>query len=95
MRLRPHETEIIGAWITKDGHVIADENESRIAWLIENAFVKVAIADGGWSTLYRDKEDHRLWEVTYPQSEMHGGGPRSMRILTAAAATQKYELSFA
>jgi len=95
MRLRPHETEIIGAWITKDGHVIADENESRIAWLIENAFVKLAIADGGWSTLYRDKEDHRLWEVTYPQSEMHGGGPRSIRMLTAAAATQKYEFSFA
>jgi hypothetical protein len=30
----------------------------------------------GWDTLYRDPATGALWEVIYPQSYMHGGGPR-------------------
>jgi immunity protein 27 of polymorphic toxin system len=35
----------------------------------------------GWITLYRDKETGRFWELDYPNSEMHGGGPPRLREL--------------
>jgi hypothetical protein len=32
----------------------------------------------GWETLYRDPGTGSFWEITYPQSRMHGGGPRQL-----------------
>ena len=42
--------------------------------------------------LYRDPNDNRLWELIYPQSEMHGGGPPELRNLTFNEARQKYDV---
>ena len=44
----------------------------------------------GWDVLFRDPTDGRLWELIYPQSEPHGGGPPQLRCLTADEARQKY-----
>jgi hypothetical protein len=55
-----------------------------------DAFEKIADADGGWSTLFRDPEGHRYIERTYPNSEMHGGGAPLFTELTEEQARSKY-----
>ena len=39
------------------------------------------VGRANWALLYRHKITGELWDVTYPQSEMHGGGPRRLRRL--------------
>jgi hypothetical protein len=37
---------------------------------------KVHTDASGWTGYFRDRDSRAIWEVTYPQGEMHGGGPR-------------------
>jgi hypothetical protein len=92
MKLQPHEIEVVGAWIMKDNKMTVDDNERRISWLIENALEELGKGEGGWSTLYQDRDDQRLWELTYPQSEMYGGGPRRLTVLSLDEVAGKYGL---
>lgn len=91
-RLRPEETALRGAWITIDNQVIGDPVSTRIDYLIENELIEIGTADGGWSMLYRDPLDGRLWELSYPYGEMQGGGPRALVHLDRDVARQKYKL---
>jgi hypothetical protein len=86
----PNETEIVGNWITVDGQVRADEACHRIGMLTEHSFEKLGADPTGWETLYRDPTDGRLWECVYPKSEMHGGGPPTIRVLSIEQAIEKY-----
>ena len=92
MKLQPDETLLIGNWITENGKARADAVCERIAWLIANHLKKVSDhpQSGAWETLYRDPADGRLWERTYPQGEMQGGGPPQLGWLPKESATQKY-----
>jgi hypothetical protein len=94
VRIKPDETEIIGNWIIIDGRASSDAAEERINKLISNYLEKLAISSvsGGWDVLYRDPIDGRLWELTYPQGHMHGGGPKRLSSLSAAMAMAKYHL---
>lgn len=76
----------------KDNKVTGDDNERRISWLIENAFEELGKGEGGWSTLYQDRVDQRLWELTHPRGEMHGGGPRRLAVLSLDEVARKYGL---
>jgi hypothetical protein len=58
--IAPNETTIEGA---------------RAAALVQSELVKLASRVDLWTQLFRDPSDGRLWELSYPQSEMHGGGP--------------------
>ena len=89
-RIDASETEIVGAWIRVSGQVRSDESESRIQWLIANALNKVATDRSGWELLYRDPQDGRYWELTYPRSELQGGGPPALRYMSNECAAQKY-----
>jgi Immunity protein 27 len=40
--------------------------------------------------LYVDPSDSRYWELIYPDSQLHGGGPPTLRNLSEAAARKKY-----
>jgi hypothetical protein len=94
MRLiQPHEKELTGNWLVEDDQVRADPACERVQWLTQNVLVKIADSKegGGWETLYQDPADSRLWERTYPQSEMHGGGPPQLKLLTEEEATRKYD----
>ncbi len=62
----------------------------RIRILVEEHLQLIGGADGGWSRLYLDPADERYWELTYPQSEMHGGGPPQLVHISADAAKIKY-----
>lgn len=94
MDLKPHETDLIGAWVFDGDRIVADAVESRIRYLVARSLEKVAVCpeSGGWETLYRNPSDGRFWERTYPQSEMHGGGPMRLINISAADAVAKYRI---
>jgi hypothetical protein len=95
MKLEPQEKLLTGKWIFENNQMRGDEVEERIHWLIAHDLQKVTHSpqSGAWETLYKDPDDGRYWERTYPQSQMHGGGPLQLRNLTADEAITKYGLS--
>ena len=93
MKLKPDETELLCKWVVADGKVTGDETCERIQSLTSQYLEKVA--GGGWEILYRDPNDGRYWELTYPQSEMHGGGPPRLTCLSLGQAQRKYGNSLA
>ncbi len=88
--LAANETSLLGTWSMKADKIVADAACRRIEWLIINQLVQLGSDASGWDELYRDPDDGRLWELTWPQSEMHGGGPPRLSCLTADAARGKY-----
>ncbi len=93
-KLQPNEQILTGAWSTADGQARGDTVCERIAWLLAHHLHKIADSpqSGAWETLYRDPDDGRYWERTYPQSEMHGGGPPQLKSIAAGEARKKYQL---
>jgi hypothetical protein len=90
MRLRPEENNLTGAWLIEGNQVVADEVCHRIRILVEECLRLMGSADEDWSKLYLDPEDGRYWELTYPQSYMHGGGPPQLVQISDDAAKIKY-----
>jgi hypothetical protein len=88
VKIQPDETDLLGSWITRDGRVVADGVSKRIQFLTESYLQK--ISGGGWETLYQDPADGRYWELTYPQSHLHGGGPPRLINLSEQQARAKY-----
>jgi len=82
-------TPLIGKWVTDNGDVIANDDCTRIEYLIENEFTKVSSSAGGWKTLFMDKK-RLYWERTYNESHLHGGGPASLIPLSKDEAISKY-----
>ncbi len=87
-----NESEIIGNWIFENGRMINDETSDRINWLIEDYLIFVTNGGDIWEVLYQDPNDKRYWELTYPNGEMHGGGPRKLTCLSNDLAIQKYDI---
>ena len=90
--IQPDEDVIEGRWLVVDGKVVADDAASRIERLVSTHLAVVAVSEDGWSKLFRDPKDGRLWEHTYPQSEMHGGGPPRLETLSDEKARLRYSL---
>jgi len=74
---QPNETEL--------------EDSQRIRWLIDAHLVRVTTDASGWRVLYRDPSDDRLWELSYPRSEMHGGGPPKLTCIPRQQAEAVYK----
>lgn len=89
--LGPEETLLKGSWVSKNGRTVEDDVSERIRWLVRSALRRRASDPSGWDTLYEDPRDGRLWELLYPHSEMHGGGPPSLQVVTREAARSKYK----
>jgi hypothetical protein len=91
VELEPDEVDLRGDWLVQDDRsVVGDATEKRIEWLITHKLERIANDWSGWETLYRDPRDGRLWELTYPQGEMQGGGPRRLHVLSPDEAAAKY-----
>jgi len=93
--LEPTETDLTGRWIVVNGKVVGDAATERIEWLTARALEKIAFSpeSGAWETLFRDPNDGRYWERTYPKSHMHGGGPPRLWNIAEEEAQKKYRLS--
>jgi len=89
-KLNSSEVEIVGAWLSDENCVIADENELRIEWLTKNVLEEIATDRSGWGRLYRDPSDGRLWERTFPNGSMQGGGPKKLWNINREEAQEKY-----
>ncbi|GAB5556831.1 MAG: hypothetical protein SchgKO_10440 [Schleiferiaceae bacterium] len=68
------ENEFIGKWIFKDGRVIADSTCEFIQSIIENDLTEIATGGDGWTKRYKHINGS-IWELTYPESHLQGGGP--------------------
>lgn len=91
MKIDSCETELTGMWIpSNQGGSVADDACRRIDRLVRFHLKELGRDSSGWDALYRDPDDGRLWELIYPQSELHGGGPPLLRCLTIGEARQKY-----
>lgn len=90
--IREEEVEIVGNWIEVDGRVVGDDACKRVQILTQDYLEKIGQSpeSGGWETLFRDPKDGRFWVQTYPQSEMHGGGPASLTCLAADEAKKRF-----
>lgn len=90
-KLSKDEAYLKCEWLFNKGKVTGNDTCERIEYLI-TTFEKLGTASGGWETLYKDNSDGRYWELTYEHSEMHGGGPQSLRNISEAEAKEKYKL---
>jgi hypothetical protein len=90
MKIQSTETVLRGEWAIMNGRTFPDATCERIQDLLNAHLQKVGQSRDGWETLYRDPHDGRLWELCFPLSESHGGGPPSLRYLTAHEVSEKY-----
>ena len=90
MTISHTETLLVGNWRSENGQFVADEICERINRLITVHLQKIASDPSGWESLYRDPNDGRYWELTYPQSEFQGGGPPQLKAMSSEEARQKY-----
>ncbi|HSN71721.1 MAG TPA: Imm27 family immunity protein [Steroidobacteraceae bacterium] len=87
--LGPDETEVHGT-----AHRDLDDPSQRIQWLIETALERITADQDGWTVLYRDPTDGRFWELSYPQSHLHGGGPPRLCLIDRDRACKTYGAAF-
>jgi hypothetical protein len=90
MKLRPEETELMGEWRVSGRTVERDPTAHRIDELIRKLLQRLGVDPSGWDTLYRDPDDGRLWQLSFPGSDAEGGGPPRLSVIEKAAARRKY-----
>lgn len=92
MNLRPDETELVGQWIFDGQRMHGDETCQRIHHLTKHVLRELGVSEqwGGWETLFEDPSDGRLWERTYPQGHLQGGGPPMLVLISEDQAIAKY-----
>ncbi len=86
----PDESLLAGAWLPTDAGPAPDVVEQRIRWLIADRFECIACTNDGWSWLFRDPRDGRLWELTFPAGMVLHSGPRRLSVIDAATASDRY-----
>ena len=89
--IQPYETKLCGKWILENGKLVADATAKRIDYLVQNELIEVGRLKDGWTVLYLDKKDERYWELSYPNSDQHGGGPPCLELLSHDVAVMKYK----
>jgi hypothetical protein len=88
--LRPDESRLVGAGVSSSVGFTADLTVRRIEDLVAHHLQFIGTDRTGWDKLYLDRSDERLWEMTYPESQMHGGGPPTLSVISANDASRKY-----
>lgn len=90
MKIRADETAIRGSWAQSGKDVLADDACRRIDELVQTYLEKIGHDASGWDALYRDPADGRYWELVYPESDLHGGGPPTLLNTSPDHARSKY-----
>ena len=88
-----NHTEITGTWNLINGQIEADEMCKVIEQLISEKLVYLSVDNSGWYKLYKNEIDDSLWELSYPNSDLQGGGPPKLtKVLRDKFIEQKYSL---
>jgi hypothetical protein len=74
MNLKSNEIELRGSWKLVDNLMKVDDIHERIESLTSSYLIEIGEDESGWNKLYQDPKDKRYWELSYPESEIHGGG---------------------
>jgi hypothetical protein len=82
--------QYVGAWIEKNGTVVGNDQCEIIDHLVKHHLQRVGEREDGWTILYLDPRDDTFWERTYPQGEMHGGGPPTLTELSEEEVQSLY-----
>jgi hypothetical protein len=93
IEISPLESALSGSWQLQNGKPAADEVARRIDRLVNDHLVLLATSSDGWSRLYKDPNDGRFWELTYPESHLHGGGAPQLLALDPTVALALYTLN--
>nr|WP_315232808.1 Imm27 family immunity protein [uncultured Flavobacterium sp.] len=88
--LNTEETILIGSWKKNGDKVVGDEICERIEKLKSNYLRKVSVNKTGWEILYQDPNNNRYWLLDYPNCEWQGGGPPTLKIITATEIYEKF-----
>jgi hypothetical protein len=91
MNIKADETQLLGSWTMVGGCMVEDEVSKRIKLLTREYLSPLASSSGGWDKLFRDPSDGRFWELRYPVSSTHGGGPPALSVIDEVAARSKYK----
>jgi len=81
-KISKYEVLIEGKWVSVGSKVEADDSCKRVQWLTTEILELIATDGDNWQAFYQDPADNRFWVMFYPQSELHGGGPPSLRVAT-------------
>jgi len=75
--------------------IVTKPHEQLFRTAVKNQLKEIGSSPlaGAWEMLFKDPDDGRYWERTYPQGEMHGGGSPELRCLSPQDAAAKYDLS--
>lgn len=92
MKLKSHETKLIGKIRLTNGKITDDETVIRINELTKNYLTKIVTNNTTWETLYQDPDDGRYWVLVYPQSYLHGGVAPTLVNINKASAILKFDL---
>jgi len=90
MMIYPNEDKLIGSWLLENGIVKEDNVCIRIKSLTVDYLLEIATKDNGWERLYKDPNDGRYWELSYPNSDWQGGGPPLLINLSQIEVQEKY-----
>lgn len=85
-----NEEKLVGNWIEDNGSVVQDVVCDRIQQLIGSYLEEIVVDGEKWTALYRNPHDGSYWELTYPQSHMHGAGPPMLQRVSDTDAHKKY-----
>ena len=92
INIEPHETIIVGEWRMENGCPVADDSAKRVEALIDGPLVKIAESEDGWATLFLDPIDGRYWELTYPESNLHGGGAPCLKSIPIDVVATRFKI---
>lgn len=92
MMIYSNEKELIGTWFIDKGTIKEDETSKRINALINNYLIELSTDQSGWYKLYRDPNDGRYWELSYPNGDMAGGGPPMLKYLPETKILERYQI---
>jgi hypothetical protein len=81
----PSPTELNDIWLFENGRMVERGDSAIITRMLEHELESVRTEDGGWTTIYRHRDTSELWELSCPLSEIHGAGPRRLRLLSRRA----------
>ena len=81
----PSPTDLNDIWSFENGRMVECGDGAIITGMLEHELESLRTEDGGWATIYRHRDTGDLWELSYPQAEVHGGGPRRLRLLNRGA----------